>query len=110
MNPKYVAEVGAVRNSRITRGEFLVQMGVSGQRRITQHHWEPIVIDSFTLIVIRDTVVLVQYKNHGDFFEANLRKAMTALKTNDLVLIFNIYGRDVGDKLVQPPPLQYEIE
>ena len=110
MNPKYVAQVGGIGSGKMTRGQFLAQEGVGGRRRMTQDHWEPIVIESFSLIIIRDTVILVQYKNHGNFFEANLRKAMTALKPRDLVLIFNIYARDYGDKIVQPPPLQYEIE
>jgi hypothetical protein len=110
MNPNYVAQVGMDGSGKIARGQFLAQQGVRGLRRLTQSHWESIPIDSFSLLIIRDTSILFQHRNHGNFFDAQLTEALKVLEPNDRVLIFNIYGRDYGDKLVQLPPLEYKIE
>ena len=110
MNPKYVAHVGIVGSGTMKRNQFLAAPGVGGLRKISAHHWEPIPVDSFTLIILRDTFTLHLYRNVGNYFEPSLKLLLKDLQTNDKVLIFNIYGRDYGNKKVYLSPLEYKIE
>ena len=110
MNPKYVALVGGIGSGYIKRGQFLAEQGVMGMRKISAHHWEPIPVDSFTLMILRDTSTLHLYRNVGNHFEPSLKLLLKGLKINDNILIFNIHARDYGNKKVYLSPLEYKIE
>jgi hypothetical protein len=108
--PKYAAMVGPKESGQMIRGEFLAQQGVIGLRFIKGNHWEPIPIDSFSIVVIRDTAIVMQLKNIGqtftDYSKAQLKKVMVY----DRILIYNIHGRDYGDKPVFLRPVELVIE
>ena len=108
--PKYAAMVGQRESGKIVRGEFLAQQGVGGMRLIRGNHWESIPIDSFSIIIIRDTIVVMQFKNIGQTFSDFSKAQLKQLMVNDRVLIFNIHGRDYGDKPVFLRPLELVIE
>ena len=61
--PKYAALVGVKGSGTIKKGEFLAQQGVVGMRRITIYHWEPVTVDSFYIIILRDTSQIIFFKN-----------------------------------------------
>jgi hypothetical protein len=61
--PKCAAMVGGKESGAIKRGEFLAQQGVGGMRHFANNHWEPIVIDSFAIIVLRGTSIILHRKN-----------------------------------------------
>jgi hypothetical protein len=108
--PKYAAMVGGNASGQIRRDEFLAQQGVGGMRYIAGNHWEHIPIDSFFIIIIRDTAVIAQIKNKGQIFTPNAKAQLSKLLVNDRVLIYNMYGRDYGDKVVSVRPIEFIIE
>jgi hypothetical protein len=108
--PKYAANVGGRESGQITKGAFLAQQGVGGTRFIADHHWESIPIDSFSIVVLRDTLTILHRRIKGQLFSDDLKTTLKALTTNDKILIYNIYGRDYGDKVVYMRPLELTIE
>jgi hypothetical protein len=108
--PKYAAMVGGKESGQIRRAEFLAQQGVAGMRYSAGNHWERIPIDSFSIIIIRDSVVIAQIKNKGQTFISNTKDQISKLFVNDRILIYNIYGRDYGDKVVFVRPIEFIIE
>lgn len=110
MNPKYVAFVGNIESGKVKKGGFLIQQGVRGMRRLTQNHWESIIVDSFSVYIQRDTTIIYKFFNKGNIFEEELNSRFKELKANDRVLVFNIYARDVGNKVVFLQPLEYIIQ
>ncbi len=110
MNPQYVAQVNGASSGNMSKGTFAAQQGVGAMRKITQFHWEPILVDSFTIIIVSDTIVQLYHKNIGQHFDSTVLVALKKLQANDLVLIFEIYGRDYGDKKVSLSPLQFRIQ
>ena len=110
MNPKYVAQVGGKGSGNMIKGEFLVQQGVGGLRKLSATHWEPIQVDSFQILVLRDTSVVLRYSNKGNLFEAKLKILLKKLMVSDRILIYDIYATDVGSIKVYLSPLEYKIE
>jgi hypothetical protein len=55
-------------------------------------------------------VVIAQIKNKGQTFISNAKDQISKLFVNDRVLIYNIYGRDYGDKVVFVRPIEFIIE
>lgn len=108
--PKCAAMVGGKESGKIRRGEFLAQQGVGGMRYIAGNHWERIPIDSFSIVIIRDTVVIAQIKNKGQIFTSEAKAQMDKIAVNDRVLIYDIYGRAYGDKTVFVRPIELIIK
>jgi hypothetical protein len=108
--PKYAAMIGGKESGQIKRGELLAQQGVGGMRYIAGNNWERIPVDSFCIVVMRDTVVLAQIKNKGQNFTSDTKAQLSNLAVNDRVLIYYIYGRDYGDKTVFIRPIELIIE
>jgi hypothetical protein len=109
-SPKYAAMVGGKESGQIKRGEFLAQQGVGGMRFIAGNHWERIPIDSFSIVVLRDTSIILQLKNIGQVFTDNSKNELKKLMASDRVLIYNIHGRDYGNKSVSIRPVELIIE
>jgi hypothetical protein len=110
MNPQYVAQVGGLSSCSMKRGQFLVQQGVAGKIRINSTHWEPIPVDSFALVVIRDTTVILNHHNIGNHFDSHLISELQKLNINDRVLIFSIYAHDYTKTKIYLAPLEFRIE
>lgn len=108
--PKYAAMVGGKESGPIKRGEFIAQQGVRGIRFFKGNHWEPIIVDSFSLMILRDTTVILQIKNRGQIFTENVKTELKKLMANDRVIIYSIYSRDYGNKLVFIRPVEFIIE
>jgi hypothetical protein len=79
-------------------------------RRINNNHWEPITVDSFDIIILRDTSQILFFRNKGNKFEETLRTQLKSLMINDRVLIFDIYTKDYPGISVYLNPLEYKIE
>lgn len=82
-----------------------MQEGVIAFSKINVSHWEPIVVNSFLLIILRDTSVVFQYKNNGNKFENAIRSAFHNLQGNDSILIFSIRARLANGEIVFLSPL-----
>lgn len=108
--PKYAAMVGSKESGYIKRGEFLAQQGIGGMRFIGGNHWERIPIDSFSIVVIRDTAIVIQLSNIGQTFTDYSKAQLKKLMVDDRVLIYNIHGRDYGEKPVFIRPVELIIE
>jgi len=108
--PKYAAMVGGKESGQIRRGEFLAQQGVGGMRYIAGNHWERIPIDSFCIVIMRDTAAIAQIKNKGQIFTFDSKAQLSKLAVNDRVLIYDIYGRDYDGKTVFIRPIELIIE
>ena len=102
--------VGGKESGQIRRGEFLAQQGVGGMRYIAGNHWENIPIDSFSIVIIRDTVVIAQVKNKGQIFASDTRAQLNKMTANDRVLIYDVFGRDYDGKTVFVRPVELIIE
>ena len=72
MNAKYAAQVGGIWSGPIKRGAFLAQPGVGAYQKITEGHWQRISVDSFTLLVFRDSTTMFSFKNKGNLFTKDL--------------------------------------
>jgi hypothetical protein len=79
-------------------------------RFIANNHWEHIPIDSFTIILVRNTITILHKKIVGQLFSENLKAELRSVTTNDKIIIYNIFGRDYGDKIVSIRPLEFTIE
>jgi hypothetical protein len=79
-------------------------------RNIVGNHWEHILIDSFCTVIMRDKAAIAQIKNMGQIFTTDTKAQMSKLAVNDRVLIYNIYGRDYGDKTIFIRPVGLIIE
>lgn len=108
--PRFTASVGGQEGGNMSRGSFLVQQGVGGLWHVADDHWERLQIDSFSLLVQRDTTILFNRKNKGNLFEPQLTERMKMILAGDRVLVYNIYGRDVDGKVVLIRPLEFIIE
>lgn len=101
--------VGGKKGGQITRNEFLAQQGVGGMRYIAEGHWEPIPIDSFCILIVRDTTVIARIKNKGQIFTSEAKAHFSKLAVNDRILIYDVYGRDYGDKTVAAVSIELVI-
>ncbi len=110
MYPKFIAQVNGTGSGLMKRGQFLAQQGVGAQRKITSYHSEPIPVDSFTLLIQRDTSILFLFRNKGNMFAEDLKTKMKSIQRNDRVLIFNIYAHNVDGNVLFLSPLEYKIE
>ena len=91
------------------RGTFIAQQGVEGMRFISGNHWESLPIDSFTLMIQRDTVILYKQKVNDQYFNENLKEELKIIQTGDRILIFNIYGYGIDKKTVFIRPIEFII-
>lgn len=107
---EFIAKVGNIENRNVQKGEFKLQEGVIAFSKINVSHWEPIVVNSFLLIILRDTSVVFQYKNNGNKFENAIRSAFHNLQGNDSILIFSIRARLANGEIVFLNPLEFNIE
>jgi hypothetical protein len=108
--PKFGAEVGVKEGGTIAKGEFLAQQGVRGLRHISNSHWESIPIDSFNIVALRDTVMIFCKKINGQLFTDDLRSELKSLKSKDKIIIYDIFGKDYGEKVVSIRPLEFRLE
>lgn len=72
----------------------------SGLRRETQ-------IDSFQVLIIRDSCIIFNSKNIGKIFDRNLKNFIKKVELGDKVLFFNIWGTDYDGTKVYLNPLEY---
>jgi hypothetical protein len=108
--PKYTATVGGKESGKVKRGEFLVQQGIGGFKYISENHWSPIIIDSFSILVMRDAVVIEQIKNASQAFSANTLARLSKIAVDDRVLIYNICGKDYGNEIIFLRPIELVIK
>ncbi|MGQ0739204.1 MAG: hypothetical protein ACT4OJ_09115, partial [Bacteroidota bacterium] len=108
--PKYAATVGGKESGLIKRGEFLAQTDIGGIRWIGGNHWERIPIDSFSIIIIRDSVTILNQKIKGQIFTGDLRQKFTELRINDRVIFYGIYASNYNNQQVFIRPVELIIE
>jgi hypothetical protein len=106
---RYSALIGVREGGSIKKGELLAQQGVRGMRLIADNHWESIPVDSFSIIVLRDSVTILSKRNTGAFFTESLKSDLKNLTTNDKIIIYRISARDYGDKQVSIRPLEFTV-
>jgi len=72
-------------------------------------HAEPITVDSFNVLVMRDTSIIISRKNKGAAFAKELKQLFDDLKVGDKVLAYDIYATMTKQKILINP-LEYLIE
>ena len=108
--PKYTAIVGGQEGGSIARGAFLAQQGVGGMRFLAGNHWEPIRIDSFSIVVQRDTAIVFKNKVIGQIFDTKLKERMKEIIKGDRIIICNIYGHGPENIPIFIRPIEFIIE
>jgi hypothetical protein len=73
-----------------------------GIRRTTQ-------VDSFSIIIIRDSTIIFRSQNIGNLFDNNFKKQIEKIQINDKMLLFNIWGTDYDGKKVFLDPLEFWV-
>ena len=74
----------------------------SGIRRET-------IIDSFNILIIRDTSIVFRSKNIGPVFNSNFMAFTKKLVPNDKVVFYSIWGTDYDATKVYLDPLEYRL-
>jgi hypothetical protein len=74
----------------------------SGIRRETS-------IDSFQVMIIRDTAIIFKFKNIGQSFNSDFKIAIKAVEVNDKILFYDIKGTDYDRSKVYLNPLEYRL-
>lgn len=108
--PKFTAMVRGKEGGKISRGAFLAQEGVGGMRFIGGNHWEGISIDSFSIIVQRDSLVICKSHIIGQFFDYNLKISLSAIQKDDRIVIFRIYSHNYDGTIIFIRPIEFIIE
>ena len=109
-NPECYAKVGNIKSRTVQKKIFCAQEGIIAFIKISLSHWEPIVVNSFSVLILRDSSVVFQYKNTGNKFESSLRSAFQNLQSNDSILIYSIDTRLADKKTIFLNPLELKIE
>jgi hypothetical protein len=110
MNPTYVAYVGANWSGPVHKNAFLAQSGVGASNKMNEQHWEHLSVDSFKLIVMRDSSIILNYRNIGNIFEIKLKEGLKTIQVGDRILIYDIWTKLHKGKEVLLQPLEYIIE
>lgn len=105
-----VARLGNIRTHNIQYKEFKAQQGITAFIRINASHWEPISINKFSLIVLRDTSIVFKYDNRGGKFEDSVKSALQKVQSNDSILFFRIYAKLPNGSDILLNPLEFKIE
>lgn len=105
-----IARLGNIKSRSVPKKVFTAQEGVTAYIRINTSHWEPTILNSFSIIVLRDSSVVFQHKNDGKRFNSRVKAAFQELQSNDTVLIFNIQTQLPDGKTMILDPLEFKIE
>lgn len=105
--PKYFASVGGKVSGTVDHRTFIAQQGVNAERYIAGNHWEPITVDSFHVIILRDNSTLFTAQNKGNRFSPYVMKGIADTKPGDRILIFNVWATDLGNKKISLQPLEF---
>lgn len=66
-------------------------------------------IDSFQVVVIRDTTLIFKSKNISQVFNADFKNFIKSVQPNDKILFYSIRGTDYDGANVYLNPLEYRI-
>lgn len=109
-NPECFAKVGNIKNRTVQKKVFSEQEGIIAYIKVSPTHWEPIVVNSFSVLILRDSSVVFQNKNTGNKFETSIRAVFQNLQSNDSVLIYSIDTRLADKKTMFLNPLEFKIK
>ena len=110
IRPTVLAAVGGKSSDSVSKNQISLQEGVSGHWKVTEDHWEKMIIDSFSLMILRDTMIIFKHRNFGNRFDQKIKTALGNLAKGDRVLLFNIYGNDPNRNKIFLSPLEYVIK
>ncbi|WP_153800782.1 hypothetical protein [Foetidibacter luteolus] len=66
-------------------------------------------IDSFQVMIIRDTTLIFKCKNISQAFNADFKNFIKSVELNDKILFYSIWGTDYDGAKVYLNPLEYRI-
>jgi hypothetical protein len=83
---------GHFNREKISKGSLLAQGGVGAEFYIAGSHWEPCTIESFTVVILREGVVIANIQNKGNAFTAETKIVLRQVQAGDKLLISDIKG------------------
>ena len=105
-----VAKLGNIHTRHVESREFKAQERGAGFIRISHCHWEPVSVNRFSLMVLRDTPIVFRYNNRGGKFDNALKSGFQKIQSHDSVLFFDIYAKLADGKEAILNPLEFKIE
>lgn len=108
--PENIAMVGGQKSGHIVLGLFRAQQGVSAAHYINNNHWEQSRIDSFTVAIFRDSLLVFFHRNKGNIWGPELVSEMKNMKIKDRVIIFDIWATWPGLPQSLLQPLEYIMQ
>jgi GldM C-terminal domain len=102
--------VGGLSKGAISKGFLIAQQGVDASLIVTSYgHRESIVVDSFTLIILRNKNIIFSGNNNGNIFNHSLRTAFESLQKGDKVIVADIAARTYNST-VTLRPIEFAIK
>jgi hypothetical protein len=104
------ATVGGFKSDSVSKFRIIGSAGMSGRFKVTDDHWEAARVDSFSVMILRDTAIIFRFRNVGMLFQKELKSAFQSLIPQDRVLFYRIYATDpyLRNRLLDP--LEYVIQ
>jgi hypothetical protein len=104
-------EVGGLSKGIIKKGFLMAQQGVSASILITSYgHKENIQIDSFTVVIFRNTNIVFNNNNIGAIFEHLTKTAFESLQAGDKITITNIKATTITSTTLSLRPIEFDIQ
>jgi hypothetical protein len=109
--PKPIASIGGLPSgSTMAKKAFAAQGGVGA---LIPHEKTGLCVqcpvDSFTFMIMRDSVIQFSLRIYGNQFDRRTANAMEQMMPGDIVVIINIWARDALNQAVRIDPLEYVI-
>ena len=102
--------VGGLNKGAISKGFLMAQQGVGATLIVTSYrHRESILVDSFTLIILRNKNIIFSDDNNGNIFNHSVRTAFELLQKGDKVIVANIAARTYNST-VTLRPIEFDIK
>ena len=102
--------VGGLSKGAISKGFLIAQQGVGASLIVTSYgHRESILVDSFTVIILRNKNIIFSENNNGNIFNHSVRIAFESLQKGDKVIVANIAGRTYNST-VTLRPIEFAIK
>ncbi|HEY4876753.1 MAG TPA: hypothetical protein VIH86_14335 [Puia sp.] len=106
--PKSDAWIGGRLSGDFTKIVFQNQDHINADRFCSGINRETS-IDSFYVMIIRDTTIIFKFKNIGQMFKNDLKNVIKTVEVYDKILFYDIWGTDYDGTKIFLNPLEYRL-
>jgi hypothetical protein len=107
--PSPVIHVGGVKEREIEKNNFLAQQGV-GCSYVIPGFCLPCTIDSFSVTVLDDTIMVFHKANKGNIFSGEIRALLKSVEKGDTVIFSGIIYLTPDKRRKNANPIEYVIQ